>query len=71
MFICIGENENIAESIGHGETVAQAIKAWAYNDDWRDIEQEFANYEPTIIEGKPVNVSITIPEPVPVITIHN
>ena len=38
MFFCIGENDNSAEHCGHGETVEDAIKAWAYNDDWRDIE---------------------------------
>lgn len=69
MFICFGDNENTLESVGQGETVEKAIKSWAYNADWRDIEAEFNNYTPTIIEGKPVNVSITIPEPVPVITI--
>lgn len=71
MFICIGENYDKTEAVGTGETVEEAIKNWAYNADWHDIVAEFNCYEPTVIEGKSIDISIKIPEPVPVNTIHD
>lgn len=71
MFFCIGENENVNQAVGRGDTVADAIRDWAYNTYWREIEQEFNIYNPTIVDGNPLNVELTVPEPLPIITIYS
>lgn len=71
MFFCIGENENTAERIGRGDTVADAIRDWAYNTYWNEIEAEFNHYAPTIVDGKIINVRLEVPEPVPIIAVFD
>ena len=69
MFFCIGENQVKSCSKGRGETVAQAIKAWAYAETWGEVIEEFNNYSPTVVEGTELGLEIEVPEPK--ITIHN
>lgn len=64
MFYCIGENDRISCSRGLGTSELDAIKNWAANDDWGDICAEFNKYEPTIIEGLAINVTIEVPPPI-------
>ena len=71
MFFCFGENENVTQSIGKGDTIADAIRDWAYNTYWHEIETEFNTYNPTIIEGTPLNVNLTVPDPLPIIEIYS
>lgn len=71
MFFCIGENEYTSESIGRGDTIADAIKDWAYNTHWNEIETEFNHYNPTVVDGKTINVRLEVPEPVPIVAVFD
>lgn len=71
MFFCIGENEYTSEAIGKGDTIADAIKDWAYNSHWNEIETEFNHYAPTIVEGKTIKVNLEVPEPVPIVAVFD
>lgn len=63
MFFCIGENQIESCSVGQGETLAQAIKDWAYTSMWHEILEEFHSYNPAVIEGIALDLEIEFPEP--------
>lgn len=65
MFFCIGENCHSDYSIGEGETVEKAISSWSTSGNiWGDILDEFNRYDPSIIQGKKLNVELECPPPI-------
>lgn len=64
MFFCIGENQSVSCSSGKGQTVADAIKDWAYTVQWNEIADEFNQYDPVVIAGDELVLEIEFPEPI-------
>ena len=60
MFYCIGENSTESGYMGVGETIEAAILDWASDSDISEAISEFRQYDPVIIEGAPIEVSINV-----------
>lgn len=60
MFYCIGENSTESGCMGVGETIEAAILDWSSDSDISEAISEFRQYDPTIVEGKAIEVSLNV-----------
>ena len=59
MFYCIGENDISTKGYGEGHTIERAIINWSTKENLSEVADEFTEYQPKIINGKAVLVSIS------------
>lgn len=59
MFFCIGENDKSTKAYGKGDTIEKAIIDWSTREHLSGVADEFEEYQPKIINGKSVLVSVS------------
>lgn len=60
MFFVFGENNKSGGAVGKGETVMEAIQNWSSAGPAGECFQEFAEWQPVIVEGEEREVEILV-----------
>ena len=60
MYVCFGENEARGYDYGTGNTVEEAIFSWAHSSEPQDVMREFDTYNPEIVKGEKLKVTMQV-----------